>query len=99
MHPKQHPKQLSKPNRISPLLVILLAAGLTLQSRAQDLPAANWNCGPYSSQDQNPPDGSGSTISYSSGQTSTSGAAWPPTTRALTWSSPPRDTPSRPTAT
>jgi hypothetical protein len=67
-----HPKQLPKPNRISALLVILLAAGLTLQSRAQDLPAANWNCGPYSSQGQNAPDGSGSIVSYSSGQNSTS---------------------------
>ena len=65
-----NPKQLSKPNRISLLLVILLAAGLTLQSRAQDLPAANWFCGPYSSQASNAPAGSGSTISYSSATTS-----------------------------
>ena len=72
MHPKQHPKQLSKPNRICPLLVILLATGLSLHSAAQDLPAPSWFCGPYSSQANNAPAGSGSTITFSYDDTSAS---------------------------
>ena len=62
MHPKQ--------NSTRRLWGILLACGLALQARAQELPAASWYCGPYSSQANNAPPGSGSTVSYSSDTTS-----------------------------
>src|SRR5258708_22300562 len=66
MPPTQHPKQ----NSTRPLGGILLACGLTLQGQGQELPAASWACGPYSSLDNNAPPGSGSTVSYSSDTTS-----------------------------
>jgi hypothetical protein len=66
MHPKQHPKQLQKQNSTRPLWGILLACGLYLQVEGQELAPASWYCGPYSSQGNNAPPGSGSTVSYSS---------------------------------
>jgi len=58
MHPKR--------NSSRPLCGIFLACGLYLQGQAQELPSASWYCGPYSSQANNAPPGSGSTVSYSS---------------------------------